>query len=70
MKKSINNYYLKYDEFMKYQKYNDGGFLQYVLGIQSCKSKGDVVELLKEIYEHGRMCGLHELSQSIIKVTK
>lgn len=54
MSKIAKNYYLKYDEFVKYNQYNDGGFLQYVLGIQSCKSKGDVVELLKEVYEHGK----------------
>ena len=32
----------------------DMQLLQYVLGIASCKTKGDVKELLKEIYDLGR----------------
>jgi hypothetical protein len=27
---------------------------QYSLGLQSCKTKGDAIELLKEIYEKGK----------------
>jgi hypothetical protein len=51
--KTENKEYLSFIEFHEYNNYNDGGYLQYVLGLESCKTRGEVVEILKEIYKHG-----------------
>jgi len=40
--------YLPYEEYKKLNEFDDFVELQYVLGLQTCKSKSDVVELLKD----------------------
>ena len=53
-------HYLTEEEFKMPQKMVD---LQVVLGLQSCKSKSDVVELLSDIREHERHLLLEELKK-------
>jgi len=40
--------------------------LQYVLGIQSCKTKGDVVELLEEIRTQAKLEGEKDFAKRMI----
>ena len=47
---------------------NEIKLLQYVLGIQSCKNKGDVVEILKEIQDDVVQQALSDLAKEIEKM--
>ena len=58
--------YLDDKEFKELNDFGtDAGYLQYVLGLQSCKSKGDVVSMLKEISEKARNQTLDEVKNII-----
>lgn len=57
-------YYLTEKERKMSQR---GRLLQYVLGIQSCKTKGDVAELLKEIEDLAIKKASAETRKNLIK---
>ena len=48
----------------------DGTDLQIVLGLQTCKTKEDVLELLRDVRKHERLYFLGELMKAIAEVGK
>lgn len=53
-----------YKEFKELQEFGgDGGFLQYVLGLESCKTRHDVVKMFKDIFEKGKKEVLEKLRE-------
>ena len=67
-----NHPYLTAEAFDELCEVNDidGALLQYVFGIQSCTTKGEVEELLQEVFYHGKRLSRKDVYERVLGVKR